>query len=90
MIRGSNVQKIMTAVIAVAFFSVSVWYLATTFQWREIASVLISVDLLWLVAAAVSIIFYWLARTMRWSILLRQLDVSMPFIDLYMCSAVAA
>ena len=41
-----------------------------------------------LLGGSVTIVLYWGVRTLRWSLLLRQLDITIPYLELYMCNAV--
>ena len=36
-----------------------------------------------------AIIAFWTVRTLRWGLLLRGMQLKVPFVDLYLCSAVA-
>ena len=77
-------------VFGLAVFVASVWYVGRTFQWRELGQVLKHVDLLCLIAGGgASIMAYWMLRTLRWFILLRRTDTHVPFLDLYLCTAVS-
>jgi uncharacterized membrane protein YbhN (UPF0104 family) len=65
-------------------------YIGFTFQWGEIAKTLREVNLTCLIGGGgLSIMIYWLIRTLRWRLLLRQTGVEVPFFDLYMCTAVS-
>lgn len=88
MSKKKKIQKIVTLAVAGLLFSSSIWYIGATFQWGKILLVLKAVEPTWLLLASGSVIFYWIVRTVRWHLLLYQLGVSIPFIDLYMCSAV--
>jgi uncharacterized protein (TIRG00374 family) len=92
MSKKKKIQKIVTLIVTLAvaglLFSSSIWYIGATFQWGKILLVLKAVEPTWLLLASGSVIFYWIVRTVRWHLLLYQLGVSIPFIDLYMCSAV--
>ncbi|MFA5203905.1 MAG: lysylphosphatidylglycerol synthase transmembrane domain-containing protein [Lentisphaeria bacterium] len=71
-------------------FAASIWYIGRTFQWRELGQVLKNVNLACLIAGGgASIVTYWLLRTLRWHILLRRTCTHVPFLDLYLCTAVS-
>lgn len=71
-------------------FAASVWYIGRTFQWRDLGQVLKTVNLTCLIAGGgTSIVVYWLLRTLRWHILLRQTGTRVPLFDLHMCTAVS-
>jgi uncharacterized membrane protein YbhN (UPF0104 family) len=71
-------------------FAASVWYIGRTFQWAKLVQVLRDVNLTFLiVGGGVSIVAYWMLRTLRWRILLRRTDTHVPLVDLYMCTAVS-
>lgn len=75
--------------IALIVFLASVWYLATSFQWSEIVALLLEAQLVWLLfGGSVTVVFYWGVRTLRWSLLLKQLGITIPYLELYMCNAV--
>ncbi len=83
-------KKIYSAILGGIVFSLSVYYIIFSFQWRNILQVLSHVNLLWLLGAGSCAIFiYWLIRTMRWLILLRSVGVKIPFFRLYLISAIS-
>lgn len=86
--------KLPYRALAVAFtlivFAASVWFIGRTFRWGELAQVLREVDVtLLIVGGGASIMAYWFLRTLRWQVLLRRTDTHVPFLDLYMCTAVS-
>lgn len=65
-------------------------YILTSFQWLEIIKILKNAKLFWLLGAVpVSILIYWLLRTWRWLILLKNLNVHINFVELYLCNVCA-
>jgi len=61
-----------------------------TFYWQEIKEVLWAVNLPWMfIGGGLSIMIFWLLRTVRWCILLRHMNSSVPFVDLYFCTSVS-
>lgn len=88
--KRCSTLKVATLIIAIAFFIISVKYIAVNFRWANIVPILEHADLFYLIGGgATSIIIYWLLRTMRWFILLKNLNVQVSFFDIYMCSAVS-
>jgi uncharacterized membrane protein YbhN (UPF0104 family) len=80
----------MAIVISSVVFTTSAWYISKTFQWRALGQVIRDVDLVCLiVGGGISIMVYWMLRTLRWYILLRRTDTHVPFLDLYLCTAVS-
>jgi uncharacterized membrane protein YbhN (UPF0104 family) len=89
---GSGLRRYrgIATIVGLAVFVVSVWYVGRTFQWRELAQLLKDVNLTCLlVGGSASILFYWLLRSLRWLILLRRTGTHVPFVDLYLCTAVS-
>lgn len=89
MTEQSSRARYVTNTIALVALTASVWYVAAAFQWNSVWDVLRTADPVWLGIAAASIPAYWMTRALRWSALLRQLDVTVPLTDLYFSSAVA-
>ncbi|MEI6072801.1 MAG: lysylphosphatidylglycerol synthase transmembrane domain-containing protein, partial [Verrucomicrobiae bacterium] len=88
--RTGKPYHALTVGFSVLVFTASVWYIGRTFQWVELARVLRAVNLTCLiVGGGASIIAYWMLRTLRWHILLRQTDTHVPIVDLYLCTAVS-
>jgi uncharacterized membrane protein YbhN (UPF0104 family) len=88
--RSGILYRLLAVCFSLIVFAASVWFIGRTFEWGKLAQVLRSVNLAFLVVAGgASIIAYWALRTLRWHILLRRTDTHVPFLDLYMCTAVA-
>jgi len=86
----SSLRTVAIWTIASVIFLFCVRYVVNSFKWAEIFAILRTADLRWLVGIqAIAIILYWLLRTLRWFILLKNLNVNIRFIDLYMCTAVS-
>jgi glycosyltransferase 2 family protein len=77
----------IAGVIAAAAFGASAWYLAAAFQWRDAWRILLTASPTWLAVAASTIPVYWLLRAIRWQILLREVGVAVPPVELYTCVA---
>ena len=74
--------------IACALLSLSGWYIVRSFQWHEIGGVLKKIKLeYFLIGGCLSILSYWLARALRWNVLLKSLHIKIPLIDIYLCTA---
>ena len=85
-----SAQKAATLIIASAIFIISFRYIVASFRWTDIIPILEQASLIYLIGGgAISIIIYWLLRTMRLFILLKNLGVQVRFTDLYLCSAVS-
>jgi uncharacterized membrane protein YbhN (UPF0104 family) len=81
---------VLAACFSLIVFAGSVWFIGRTFRWGELAQVLRNVNVTFLiVGGGASIVAYWALRTLRWHILLRRTDTHVPFLDLYMCTAVS-
>ncbi|MHB0912215.1 MAG: lysylphosphatidylglycerol synthase transmembrane domain-containing protein [Armatimonadota bacterium] len=84
----TSILKASTAIFGTALFLVSAFYMYVSFRWQEIASILFQVNLWWLLlGGGLSIIVYWILRTIRWQILLRRIGIQISFSELYMCTA---
>jgi uncharacterized membrane protein YbhN (UPF0104 family) len=76
--------------LSALLLAASAWYIARTFQWGEIGRLLVQVNLLFLLAGGGgSLLLYWLVRAVRWQLLLRKMGGRIPFLDVYLCTAVA-
>ena len=66
------------------------FYIARSFQWREVFALLSGADLVWFLAGGgAAIVAFWIARALRWHLLLHAMQAEVRFVDLYLCSAVA-
>jgi uncharacterized membrane protein YbhN (UPF0104 family) len=85
----SNYLKGITWIIAGLLFSVSAWYVIRYFQWRGIMGIFELFKPGYFFLGAGSIIpCYWAVRTLRWAVILKNLNIKIPFIDLYLFSSV--
>jgi len=76
--------------LSALLLAASGWYIARTFQWGAIGRLLVQVNLLLLlVGGGGSLVLYWLVRALRWQLLLRRTGEKIPFLDVYLCTAVA-
>ena len=88
-IKPANVRRFATIFFSAAIFLLSAYYIRNTFEWRAIGSILRAVNLPWLImGGGTSIMAYWLLRALRWHMLLTKMDVHIPFLDIYLCTAV--
>ncbi len=66
-------------------------YIAVTFQWAEIWKVLRQADLpVFLAGSSLAVIFYWLLRSFRWAILIKNNGIEIPFIKVYFYTVLSA
>jgi uncharacterized membrane protein YbhN (UPF0104 family) len=88
--RSVLLYRVLAVCFSLIVFAGSVWFIGRTFRWGELAQVLRDVNVtLMIVAGGASIVAYWVLRTLRWHVLLRRTDTHVPFLDLYMCTAVS-
>jgi len=88
--RGSRWYRFAAILFSAAVFIGSTVYVAVTFQWGPILLALKGVNLIHLAGyGGASIVIYWMIRALRWHLLLKRTDTSVPFFDLYMCTAVS-
>lgn len=66
-----------------------VYYIYKSFQWKEIWIVLKQANLfIFFCGSIVSLLLYWLVRCLRWYVLLKDDNQSVPFFKLYLYTAV--
>ncbi len=83
-----KLRRIIMATIGSSIFVISLLYIYYKFNWTEIFEIMIQANMLYLVGGgAVSISFFWFFRTIRLYVLLKNLNVRIHFIDLYLCNA---
>ena len=86
---GKRHRMLLVGFSAVVF-AASAWYIWRSFQWRDLGHVLKEVNLLCLIAGGgLSIVIFWMLRTLRWHILLLRTGAHVPLLDLYLCTAVS-
>ena len=82
-------MKHLTWIIAGLTFILSTVYIARSFQWTEIAHIFARFRPgVFFIGGTLTLLCYWLVRTLRWSVILRHMDMDVRFLDLYLCSAV--
>jgi len=80
----------MPMLIGMVVFTICLKYIFQTFKWSEIAYILRSAKLLWLlVAGSLSILLFWFFRSLRWLVLLKAVGVHVCFLNLYFCTAMS-
>lgn len=85
-----NIKKLLSVIVSGAIFSLCAYYMILYFQWRVIFKLLTQVDLkLFLGAGTVTILLYWLIRTIRWFVLLRAVDIHIDFYRLYLVGTIS-
>jgi uncharacterized membrane protein YbhN (UPF0104 family) len=86
---ASRLRPALVVLFGSVLFAACAWYMARTFEWKQIGDLLVKVNVPCLVlGGGLSIVAYWMLRALRWHILLRRANVSVPLFDLYMCTAV--
>lgn len=83
-------KKTLLIVFVVTIAVACVGKVLTEYQWSAIWKALQKSDFsLFLVGTTISIIFYWLARALRWQILLKSDGVNLPFRQIYLVTSVS-
>lgn len=86
----SIIKRPFFLIISLIIFSYCILYLAVNFQWQAIFHLLENIKDLWLILLSVStILLFFLIRTFRWYVILKNLGVELKFSELYLCSSVA-
>jgi hypothetical protein len=85
----SHYLRSITWIIAGLVFTISSWYVIRYFQWRGIMDIFeLSKPGYFFLGAGSIIPCYWAVRTMRWAVILKNMNIKIPFIDLYLFSSV--
>jgi len=88
--RRRSGRDMVIVLISITLLSISIIYIYKNFLWYDIFLILTRADLLYLIAyGTISIIAYWLLRTMRWFLLLKNLNLNISFSKLYICNAIS-
>ncbi len=75
--------------MSVIILCLCVYYMVNFFQWQEIYLVLRRVDLAWLLGAgSLTVIIYWVLRTIRWYIMLEAVGSHVDFSRLYLVNSI--
>jgi len=83
-------KRIAALAIGTAALAVSALYIAVTFQWRAALETLFTARPAWfLLGGSAAVLGYWMTRALRWSYLMRGMQSTPRFLDLYLCSSVA-
>lgn len=83
-------KKTILIVFVVCVAVVCVAKVLLEYQWRAIGAALQNSDIsLFALGSIASIIFYWLFRALRWQVLLRGDNVSLPFWQVYLITGVS-
>ncbi|MGR8978613.1 MAG: lysylphosphatidylglycerol synthase transmembrane domain-containing protein [Gammaproteobacteria bacterium] len=88
MIRRAAVRlvKIATAILILA---ISAWYMWTHFDWNAIGGLLVKTRLDWfLIGCSLIYIAYLCVRTLRWVVMIRDVNPNVHFADLYLPIAI--
>jgi uncharacterized membrane protein YbhN (UPF0104 family) len=88
--RRTLSRRIAAACVGGALLLICGIYIARTFRWREVATLLLGANLNWfLIGSSAAIVAFWLVRAFRWRFLLQGMQSEIGFVDLYLCSSVA-
>ncbi len=82
-------RTVVSLLIGTVVFVLCLRYILLSFQWDKILQVLNRVHLAWWLVVLLSIPLYWVLRTLRWFVLLRNLHVKVNLLELYFCTSVS-
>ncbi|MCX5848794.1 MAG: lysylphosphatidylglycerol synthase transmembrane domain-containing protein [Deltaproteobacteria bacterium] len=86
----SKIKKLLSIIISGVIFFLCAYYMVSYFQWTVIFQLLTHVDWKWMpVAVAVTILFFWLFRAMRWFVLLKAAGIHIDFFRLYLVGSIS-
>jgi uncharacterized membrane protein YbhN (UPF0104 family) len=76
-------------IVPLALGAICLYYILTGFQWTEIWQAIQKADVfLFLTSSILTTIIFWFLRTLRWSVLLKNEPLDVPFFKLYLYTAV--
>ncbi len=85
-----NSKKLIGIIVSAIIFSLCAYYIIYCFQWHAISQLLVHVDWkLMPVAVIVTILSFWLLRTMRWFTLLKASGINVNFFHLYLAGSIS-
>jgi len=85
-----NIKRLLGTIVSGVILFLCTYYIIFHFQWRTIFQLLTQVDLKWFLGGGiVTILLYWMIRTMRWFILLKAADIHIDFYRLYLVGAIS-
>lgn len=88
--RGANIKKIFGAIASGIIFILCCYYIFNFFQWGVIFQILTRVNWKWMPCMVIiTILFFWLFRTMRWFILLNASQIHIDFFHLYLINSIS-
>ena len=83
-------KKLLLLLLAFIICGICVYYIINSFQWEQIWQVLKQANLfIFFVGSITTLILYWLARCLRWYVLLRDENKSVSFFRLYLYTAIS-
>jgi len=86
----SKIKKFFSIILSSVIFLLCTYYIVCYFQWSAVSQLLVRVDWkLMPVAVIVTILFFWLLRTMRWFILLKASGIKVNFFHLYLVGSIS-
>lgn len=88
MTRGV-VRRFGTGLVGAIIVVLCFRYIHLNFRWDKILQVLSGVQLAWWPIVVVSIMAYWMLRTLRWFVLLRNTQERISLLDLYFSTSVS-
>jgi glycosyltransferase 2 family protein len=85
-----NIKRLLGTIVSGVILFLCTYYIIFHFQWRTIFQLLTQVDLKWFLGGGiVTILLYWMIRTMRWFVLLKAADIHIDFYRLYLVGAIS-
>lgn len=88
--KGTKIKKIIGIIVSGIIFILCCYYIFNYFQWGIIFQILTRVDWKWMpCAVAVTILLFWLLRTMRWFVLLKASQIHVDFYHLYLINSIS-
>ena len=76
-------------IVPLALGAICLYYILTAFQWAEIWQAIQKADIfLFLISSITTTLIFWFLRTLRWSVLLKNEPLDVPFFKLYLYTAV--
>ncbi|MDQ3713650.1 MAG: flippase-like domain-containing protein [Acidobacteriota bacterium] len=88
-VKGVSLRRAAKIILPCLLGSVCLYYIIISFQWAEIWRILQHTNILiFLVSSVLATLAFWLLRTARWAYLLRDEQLDISFLKLYLYTAV--
>lgn len=85
-----NIKKLIGIIVGGTIFILCAYYLIYYFQWSAAFQLLKNVNWIWMPCiVAFTIIIFWLFRTIRWFVLLKETGIHMNFYRLYLIGSIS-